>query len=245
MSFLHAFDLTYPDRASAPDRRQVEQKPDRRFDVVSSDAKAAAPHLSCFFGPALLKTQRGEVAAQDLSVGDRVLTRDNGYQTVRWLAHRRVSQDRVSSDRRFMPIFIPQGAFATFGPERDLWLGPDQRVLFDDGFVELLFGMEQVLLTARDLDGLWGIERRPAPAAMFDYIHVLTDGHELVQADGLWVETLQPGDPVFSGLEATTAMSLKRHLAQDGVPSVFPAARTELKAHQVKVLFNAVRQRKN
>ena len=47
--------------------------------------------IPCFTAHTGIMTNRGVVRAIDLKVGDRVITRDNGLQTVRWVGHKSIS----------------------------------------------------------------------------------------------------------------------------------------------------------
>ena len=54
----------------------------------------------CFTPGTLIATPRGEIAVQDLKVGDKVLTRDNGIQDIRWIGKKHIEgRDLINAYR--------------------------------------------------------------------------------------------------------------------------------------------------
>jgi 4-hydroxy-tetrahydrodipicolinate synthase len=46
----------------------------------------------------MIDTRRGPVAVGELRVGDRVLTRDNGFRTIRWIGSRTLDAAALAGD---------------------------------------------------------------------------------------------------------------------------------------------------
>ena len=180
----------------------------------------------------------GEVAVEDLAPGDRVLTRDNGFQTIRWAGRRDLSHAELIVEPRFNPVFIAAGALGDGLPERDMMVSPQHRMLITGPRAELLFGEHEVLVAAKHLVGIPGVEQRVSKG--ISYIHILFDQHEIVRADGAWSESFQPGDQTLEGLGAeqrAEILALFPELAVD--TAAYPAARMTLKAREAKVLMRA------
>ncbi|MEL7117662.1 MAG: Hint domain-containing protein, partial [Pseudomonadota bacterium] len=86
-------------------------------------ARAKFAELACVSftrGTRITLASGAQCPIEDIRVGDRVLTRDNGVQEVRW-----VSQQTVRATGAFAPIVISKGALNN---ARELRLSPNQRL---------------------------------------------------------------------------------------------------------------------
>ena len=105
---------------------------------------------------------------------------------------------------------------------------------------ELWFGEQEVLVAACHLTHLDGVEE-VQPEDGVTYVHILFDQHEVVQSDGTWSESFQPGDLTLGALDApqrAEILTLFPELASETpAHEIYPAARITLKAHQARVLF--------
>ncbi len=138
----------------------------------------------CFAAGTMIGTPYGPRAVETLDAGDLVLTRDGGAQPLRWSG-----ATRVPAIGDLAPIVITKGSF---GNDVDLVVSPQHAVLLDDWRAELLFGQAEVLVRAVDLLGHDGVYRRPG--GFVTYCHILLDAHHVVEAAGIWSESLYPGD---------------------------------------------------
>ena len=55
--------------------------------------------IPCFTPGTMIATDRGPVAVEKLRVGDRVLSRDNGYQALRWVGSRRIDAGQLAANQ--------------------------------------------------------------------------------------------------------------------------------------------------
>jgi hypothetical protein len=193
--------------------------------------------VACFTPGAMILTDMGEVAVEDLLPGDRVLTRDNGYQTIRWAGRRDLSHAELIVEPRFNPVFIARGALGADLPERDMMVSPQHRMLITGPRAELLFGENEVLVAAKHLVGMAGVEQRVSKSV--SYIHILFDEHEIVRADGAWSESFQPGEMTLEGLGAEQRAEILALFPELATGASFPAARLSLKAKEARVLLSA------
>ncbi|MDD9742611.1 MULTISPECIES: Hint domain-containing protein [Marinovum] len=197
-------------------------------------------YIPCFTPGTLIKTLRGEVPVEALRVGDRVLTRDNGYQMIRWVGARRLDASQLAGAPALRPIHIRRGALGPETPDRDMKVSPQHRVLVGNAATQMWFGEEEVLVAATHLTCLDGVEVAGAEAAV-TYVHILFDQHEVVLSDGIWTESFQPGDMTLAALDGDQRAELlalfPELAARDNLHQVYPAARATLKAHQARVLF--------
>ena len=166
----------------------------------------------CFARGTLIRTARGEVAVEDLRFGDLVATADRGLQPVRWLAARRLSAADLAAAPHLRPVRIRAGALCKGFPRRDLTVSPQHRILVRSIVAERMFGSREVLVAARQLLELDGVEVVEDGRGI-DYWHFMCDQHEVVYAEGLEAETL------FTGPEALKAIPKE---CRDELFALFP-----------------------
>ncbi|MBP0483557.1 Hint domain-containing protein [Sagittula salina] len=195
-------------------------------------------HVPCFTPGTRIATERGAVDAAHIAVGDRVLTRDNGYQPVRWVGQKRLTGHQIAAEPALCPILIRAGALGRGAPDRDLLVSAQHRVVMTGAAIELLFGEDEVLVAAQHLAGRPGIEQI-TPKEGVTYVHFMFDRHELVLSDGAWTESFQPGDLSLGGLDMPQRRELLRlfpMLAFVEGQQAYGAARTTLRAYQARLL---------
>ncbi|WP_323768612.1 Hint domain-containing protein [Marinovum sp.] len=197
-------------------------------------------YIPCFTPGSLIMTSSGEVPVETLCVGDRVLTRDNGHQVIRWVGVRQVAPERLALTPALRPIRIAAGALGAECPERDMQVSPQHRVLIGSTATQVWFGEDEVLVAATHLTCLDGVEVA-GPETPVTYIHILFDQHEVILSDGLWSESFQPGDLTLAALDRAQRdelLALFPELSgRSDLHQLYPAARATLKAHQARVLF--------
>ena len=149
-------------------------------DAAGTHAAAAQASLldpPCFAAGTRILTARGEVAVEQLVVGDLVATSQGArLAPIVWLGHRHVACARHPRSWDVQPIRISAGAFAAGVPHRDLLLSPDHAV-FVGG----------VLIPVRYLVNGATIVREQIAAVT--YWHVELDRHAVILADGLPCES--------------------------------------------------------
>ena len=192
--------------------------------------------IPCFTPGAMIDTRRGPVAVEELRVGDRVLTRDNGFRTIRWIGSRTLDAAALAAAPALRPVCIRRDAFGPGMPARDMVVSPQHRMLLTGAGVELHAGEAEVLVAARHLGPR---TLRPLPAlAEVTYLHLLFDGHEIVRADGAWTESFQPGRRVTDALDAAVRdelLAIFPDLAHADAPP-FAAARPTLKSWEARAI---------
>ena len=101
-------------------------------------------------------TPDGPVAVEDLKGGDRVLTKDYGYQAVKCIAFRDVNLTRSDAHA---PIRLRADCIGHERPVQDLYLAPNQRLALRHPMFDLMFGSREVVARAGDLTHLSGVEQ--------------------------------------------------------------------------------------
>ncbi|PTE13210.1 hypothetical protein C5F44_14965 [Fuscovulum blasticum DSM 2131] len=154
----------------------------------------------CFGADTLILTLEGPVRAGDLSAGDMVLTLDNGYQPVRWIGKRRFNALDLARAPHLRPVRIRAGAMGANMPEADLIVSPQHRVLVRGAVPERMFGVQEVLVAAKQLLGMDGFAVAQ-DLDQIEYVHFLFDQHQIVWSNGA------PTESLFTGPEALKAVN--------------------------------------
>ena len=147
---------------------------------------------TCFTPGTLIETRTGPRAVETLAAGDLVLTRDHGWQVLRWVGRADIPASRLDLQPNLRPIRIAAGALGAGLPLDDLVVSPQHRVLVRSAIAQRILGAQEVLVAAKHLCTMPGIEVQH-PAAGISYLHLLFDRHELVMSNGSWTESLFTG----------------------------------------------------
>ena len=171
---------------------------DNDIEEISRIAPAAPPFEEAFAAigrGAIVQTEMGPVAVEDLLPGDRIKTSSNGVQTLRW----RGAMSIVPGARNKRPEMgtmtrLTADALGYSRPGADLILGPAARLLHKAHGMKTLTGSEVAFIPARDfIDGSSIIELKPiAPVHCYQ---LGFDNHEKISVNGVEIETLHPGLP--------------------------------------------------
>ncbi|MGZ9811506.1 Hint domain-containing protein [Pseudoroseicyclus sp. H15] len=151
---------------------------------------------------ALLQTDRGTVAIEDVLPGDQIRTAGGEFQTLLWkgstLIHAH-AKGQSHAMRRL--IRIPADTLGIAKPMTDLVLGPSARIVRSGAGIRRLTGHDHALMPASDfIDDLGFIELTPPiPVPVF---HLAFEQHERVAVNGLEVESYHPGALLGLGLSS-------------------------------------------
>lgn len=171
-----------------------ELLPGETYTVGSRDGLGDANYadlLTCFVSGTRIVTEHGEVAIENLQIGDRVMTRDNGLQPIRW-----IGASKVRGQGKFAPITFRAGVL---GNTRDLQVSPLHRMLLTGWKAEMLFGESEVLACAKHLVN--GDTIFSDPCAEVTYYHLMFDQHEIVFSEGCPSESFYPGPATLGSVE--------------------------------------------
>lgn len=176
-----------------------------RFVDTSSPQRAADGRLMteaevpCFVAGTVIETPYGGRPIESLTAGDLIRTRDHGLRWLRWIG--RTYLDAATLDRapQLRPIRIRAGALAPGMPGTDLQVSPQHRVLVRSAIARRMFGEDEILVAAKHLLALPGVETVCPPNGV-TYFHMLFDDHEIVRSNGAWTESLYVGPRVRTSL---------------------------------------------
>ena len=193
--------------------------------------------VPCFTPGTSIATPEGERKVETLKVGDRVITRDNGLQEIRWIGTRKVDWATLGANPHLRPVLIEKGALGNGLPERDMLVSPQHRVLVANERTQLYFDEHEVLVAAKHLINHHSIREVEAPGVT--YVHFMCARHEVVLSDGAWTETFQPGDQTLKSMGNAQRLELFElfpELAAAPGREGYASARKSLKRHEAKLL---------
>ena len=129
------------------------------------------------------------------------MTLDNGVQPIIWSGGARVEWDDQSPHR---PITLNLPPNAAGKPYMPLTLSAQHRVLLDVPALELCFDCTEAFAPAA------GLAPGPTGSGVQTWHHLLFQTHQIVRANGLWVESLFASDRALDWLPETDRQSIKR-----------------------------------
>jgi len=194
--------------------------------------------VPCFTPGTMILTAAGERPVETLKVGDRVVTRDNGLQEIRWVGTKPLSGQLLAAAPHLRPILIRRGALGNGLPERDLMVSPNHRILIANDKTSLFFEEPEVLVAAKHLVNGGGIQQ--VDTVGLSYIHMMFDHHEVILGDGAWSESFQPGDYSLRGIgdeQRAEIFELFPELRKTRGKIGYAAARRSLKRKEAELLF--------
>ncbi len=182
----------------------------RLDSVYSTDADAVvydswsitgASIMPCFVSGTLISTPNGDRVVEDFCGGDLIITRDDGVQVLRWTGSRALSRRQLDLNPLLFPIRISAGALGSGLPTRDILVSPQHRVLVSSKISARMFYQREVLVAAKHLTALDGIEIE-TDITQVTYHHLLFDTHQLLWSNGTWTESLFLGQQALRSLPA-------------------------------------------
>ncbi len=163
--------------------------------------------VPCFAAGTQIATPDGSVSIEQLSVGDLVLTADNGPQKIRWIGARALNASDLTTRPNLRPIRIAAGSLGSDLPKRDLRVSSQHRMMVRSPIAVRMFDSKEILVPACKLVGVPGITVEDGAQDVV-YYHMLFDRHEIVYAESA------PSESLFTGAQA--------------LASVHPGARAEI-----------------
>lgn len=193
----------------------------------------------CFTSDTLILTQRGAVPVQELNLGDRLQTKDDGFQPVQWIGQRRISGARLYAMPQYRPVRVRAGALGDGEPDTDLLVSPDHRLLLRGNSARLLFNTDEVLVAARDLINNRTILRDFAQREV-TYYHLMLESHQIVWANGVETESFHPANAPLDAIEGAQRDTLLAVLPQvmDDPHTYGDYARRNLSGSEAAILLH-------
>ncbi len=148
--------------------------------------------MACFTSGTLINTSVGPVAVEELRPGMLVVTRDNGLQAISWTGIRPMSGRHLLDNPHLGPVFVKAGAFGNGLPTRDTMMSPNTRLPVTAMIGRFLVAEVEEMAALKTLVDHKGIQQIDTTG--ISYVHVMLEGHQVIAANGCWVETFMAGD---------------------------------------------------
>jgi len=140
----------------------------------------------CFMSDVLIQVAHGEVRADTIVPGDRVMVRRSGIDSLEpvvWVGRSRIDLSRHAQPEMAAPIRIRAGALANHRPRRDLHLSPEHCLIINGRCIPV-----KLLVNG-------GSIRREHRSNPFVYYHLELEQHGALLAEGVEAESfLDTGD---------------------------------------------------
>lgn len=182
--------------------------PRTEYTLVGADtehARAKFAQVACVSfsrGTKITLATGAQMPIEDLKIGDRVLTRDDGPQPVRWIGS---STTRATGD--LAPVRIRKGALNN---SDDLVVSPEHRLFIYQRSDALGAGRHEILVRARHLVNGDTITQKDG--GFIDYFQLLFDHHQIIYAEGIAAETLLVDTRTRGALPADLADAIENAL---------------------------------
>lgn len=185
------------------------------YKVISVPSEIQSTRLSsdfggdviCFTKGTNIRTDNGDVRVENLSIGDRVQTKDNGMQEILWIGNRRMSGARLHAIPDLRPVRLRRDALGGEIPDEDLLVSPQHRILLSGDHAQALFNQREVLVRASDLidDHKVFVDHSMREIT---YVHLLFAEHQIVWANGVQSESYHPANTTLKTVEVSQRSSL-------------------------------------
>ncbi|OUJ03295.1 Hint domain-containing protein [Acetobacter cibinongensis] len=142
-----------------------------------------------FLASTLIQTAHGDVAVEDIRLGDSLMTWDWKIQSKRvssvtWAGRKHMRANTALPDAEAgYPVRILKDALADGVPYKDLLVTPDHHLFFEDRFIPV-----RMLVNGRSIFYDYSL-------VAYDYFHVEAEKHSVIWSDGALNESyLDTGD---------------------------------------------------
>jgi hypothetical protein len=143
-------------------------------DIGAYEYTDTAP---CFGRGTLIRTLNGEVAVEELAIGDRIVTATGQERPIRWIGRRAYDGKFLTGNKSVLPVKIARGALTDGVPARDLTVSPEHALYIDGVLVPAELLLNGMTVT------------QPEAVESVEYFHIELDEHDIIFAQGTPSET--------------------------------------------------------
>ncbi|MCG4255458.1 Hint domain-containing protein [Acetobacter senegalensis] len=153
------------------------------ISASSTNSLGTSAILVCFLSGSMIRTSKGDVAVEDIQIGDQVVTFDwrNNQDVIRpviWTGkgHCKVRFD-LPDDEAGWPVRVIKNAISDGVPYKDMLITAEHCLFFRDRFVPVRMLVNGVSIFY------------DKSITSYDYYHVETEQHSVITADGMLTES--------------------------------------------------------
>jgi Hint domain-containing protein len=146
--------------------------------ALKTKSAQASPVVPCLLRGTRVLTEKGEIAVEDLEIGDSVVT-ERGAKPIKWIGKNTYTKTASTWPKGLRPICVERHAIDHKTPNRDLYLSP-AHALYLNG----------VLIPVECLVNGVSIRSTLPRENSVQYFHIELASHEVIYAEGAQVETL-------------------------------------------------------
>lgn len=174
---------------------------------------------ACFCVGSLIRTSNGNVAVEDIQIGDQIMVyncEDTTRQVI-WVGYSQCTVDpHLADDEAGYPIRILKNAIARGIPYKNMLITAEHCLFFDGRFVPA-----RMLVNGRSIFYDKDIKS-------YDYYHIETEQHSVIMADGVLTESyLDTGNRrAFKQLGTTVSITHARQLTWDNAAAPLDVSRS-------------------
>jgi hypothetical protein len=165
----------------------------------------------------MIATPSGERPIEALAAGQKVLTRDHGHQAIRRMVEARLDFAHLVARPHLRPVLLRENGIGPAVPDADMLVSPNHRLLVSAEHALFELEEHEALIAAKHLVNHRHV--RVVDMLGVTYILPLFDRHEIVLANGLWVEAFNPADRSLNGLG---------NAQRSEIEEIFPGLASEL-----------------
>lgn len=174
---------------------------------ITTQPQLFSAGIPCFTPDVMLATKRGTVPAGQIQVGDLLQTADNGFQPVIWVGMRSLSPAELTLHPHLKPYLVHPNSLLS--PERPMLLSPQHRLLVNRRTFDHETHFGEKFLSAKLLAEIDPkCSQRINSNQAITYVHLMTEHHEVIFAEGIATETFWPGPEAIRGLSAQDMLEL-------------------------------------
>ena len=136
-----------------------------------------ANNAPCYSTGTRILTDQGEVAVEDLAIGDVVLTAAGDRRPIRWIGNRSYIGRFANTNPAVLPVCVKAGALDDGIPNRDLWVSPDHALYLDGVLIPVEHLVNGATIVKADR------------VESVTYWHIELDSHDVLLAEGAPAES--------------------------------------------------------